>query len=620
MASEDPQKVFQSFAPLKKKYLQERDKRLRKEGNQQFIPVFGDPKWKHFIEDVYTPRTERAAVEADVEVLLLGGGFSTLIHGAKLRKMGVKNIRIVEEAGGLGGTWYWNRYPMAACDTESYIYLPLLEEMQFMPGKSGFAILPTMTEKYTKAYEILKYCDMIAKKFDLYDGALFSTHVDKLVWDDDKAVWNVYTDRGDHLRAKFVVSSIGLFPRAKLPGVEGIEKFKGHMFHTSRWDYGYTGGDPRGNLDKLNDKVVAFIGTGATAIQAIPPVAESAKHLYVFQRTPSCVDVRGQRDTDPTWWKEYTKTPGWQRRRMESFNTLTQGGMDEDLVGDAWTSTLQFIIALKKKYAGSGMKNGDLLQLADFQKMEQIRGRVDEIVKDKATAEKLKPYYNQYCKRPCFSDVFLQTFNRPNVTLVDTDGKGVREISERGIVVDGKEYAVDLIIFGTGFEVGVGYLHNAGYNVFGRNGLSLAEKWKEGLSTLHGAMVSGFPNYFMIQSAQSAFLYNNHHFIDELSDHVTYIIGQARERKLRAVEPSKAAEAEWVDTIIKNAALRKTFYEECTPGYYNLEGQVNARVARNLQYGAGSVAFFGLLSAWRKKGNMPGMDVEPEKEGARASL
>ena len=311
---------------LRAKYREERDKRLRSEGNAQYVGVTGE--FAHFLEDPYVSPVVREPRHDAVDVLVIGGGFAALLTGARLREAGFEDIRFVEKGGDFGGTWYWNRYPGAACDTEAYIYLPLLEETGYVPS-----------EKYAKAPEILAHSRRIAEHYDLYRDALFQTQITELRWHEQDEHWIVSTDRGDRFSARFVCMANGPLNRPKLPGVPGIETFRGHRFHTSRWDYDYTGGNSYGNLHKLADKRVGIIGTGATAVQCVPHVGATAGHLYVFQRTPSSIDVRANRPTDPEWVS--TLEPGWQRRRMENFSTLTGGGYaEEDLVMDGWTEII----------------------------------------------------------------------------------------------------------------------------------------------------------------------------------------------------------------------------------------------------------------------------------------
>jgi cyclohexanone monooxygenase len=583
---------------LRARYREERDKRIRSDGNEQYVEVKGD--FSRYIDDPYVePGFTRAPLTDAVDVLIIGGGFGGLLAGARLREAGVKDIRMIEKGGDFGGTWYWNRYPGAQCDIESYIYLPLLEETGYIPK-----------EKYSYAPEILAHARRIGEKFDLYRNACFQTQIKDITWSEEECRWIVATDRGDRMRARFVVMSNGPLNRPKLPGIAGIDSFAGHTFHTSRWDYGYTGGDTNGNLHKLADKRVAVIGTGATAVQCVPHLAKYAKHLTVFQRTPSSIDERGNRPTDPEWAK--TLGPGWQKKRMENFNVLVSGGNQEvDLVNDGWTDIIRNLGGLligKKDSEKLPQELGRLMEIADFKKMNQIRARVDAIVKDKRTAESLKPWYRQFCKRPTFNDEYLPAFNRPNVTLVDTKGRGVDRITEKGLVFDGVKYDADCVIFATGFEVGTAYTRRAGFEVYGRGGKSLTERWADGLKTLHGFCSVGFPNCFHMGITQNGLTANFPHMLEEQARHITELIQHAKAQEARCIEPTPEAEAEWVATIKEKALNNREFLEACTPGYYNNEGRPGAGVGLAGElYGGGSVEFHDLIRKWREDGEMKGL-------------
>jgi cyclohexanone monooxygenase len=584
---------------LREKYRQERDKRLRADANDQYIEVKGD--FRHYVDDPYIAAPiERAPLTDEVDALVIGGGFGGLLAAARLREAGVEKIRILEKGGDFGGTWYWNRYPGAQCDIESYIYLPLLEETGYIPK-----------EKYSFAQEIRDHSRRIGEHFDLYRDACFQTEIREITWLEDEKRWLATTNRGDAMKARYVVMSNGPLNRPKLPGIPGIETFKGHSFHTSRWDYDYTGGDSYGNLGKLADKRIAVIGTGATAIQCVPHLGRAAKQLYVFQRTPSSVDLRGNRPTDPDW--AASLEPGWQKRRMQNFNILVSGGtQDEDLVSDGWTDIIRNLISIAAVRGDKPMSMEELAQtmeMADFRKMNQIRARVDQTVAHPDTAEALKPWYRQFCKRPTFNDDYLPTFNRPNVTLVDTGGKGVERVDETGLYVGGVHHEVDCIIFATGFEVGTSYTRRAGFEIVGRNGLTLSEHWAKGLRTLHGSMSHGFPNCFHMGVNQSTLTPNFPHLLDEQAHHIAYVVGQARLRQAATVEPTAEAEAAWVQTIVETARLNLEFRQACTPGYYNGEGRAggNDGLFAGL-YGPGPVKFFELIHAWRESG-MDGLQI-----------
>ena len=611
---------------LAKKYRIERDKRLRQDGNDQYQEISGE--FSYFADDPYiNTELERDPLEDEVDVLIIGGGFGGMLAAVRLKQAGIDNFRIIEKGGNFGGTWYWNRYPGASCDIESYIYFPLLEETGFIPKK-----------KYTDAAETLEYCHIICEKYQLYDNACLQTEVTSTVWDEDINRWIVSTNKKDKIKARFVVHSNGPLNRPKLPAIKGINNFNGHTFHTSRWDYDYTGGDSNGNLSNLKDKRVAVIGTGATAVQCVPHLGESAKELFVFQRTPSSIDVRNNQPTDTEWL--LNQKPGWHQKRRNNFETLLTGGqVKKDLVSDGWTEAFRLLFGNLRDKAPSRFKIGiwalisvfsidmyksgfrkfmtkkvsdymdlaNALQIADYQKMEMVRARAEEIVNDKDTAESLKPYYNQFCKRPCFHDEYLATYNRDNVHLIDTDGKGLEELSENGIIFNNVEYEVDCIIFATGFEVGTDYSRRSGYQIKGVNNLTVSDKWKKGLATFHGMHSRGFPNCFFFGHAQSGFTASYTYSLDEQSIHMAYIIKEANKRGSTRIEASKEAEESWINTIIEKARLTASFQENCTPGYYNNEGKIN-QTPQNNTYGGGPIEFFSLLKKWRSKGDLRGLE------------
>jgi cyclohexanone monooxygenase len=584
---------------MRQKYAAERTKRLRADANNQYQEITG--QYAHYNADPYVdPGFTRPAIQEELDVAIVGGGFGGLLSAARLQKAGITNIRIIEKAGDFGGTWYWNRYPGAQCDIESYVYLPLLEETGYIPK-----------EKYSFAPEIFAHAQRIGKHFNLYERACFQTQIKEVRWNEETARWTITTDRGDVFKARFVIMSSGPLNRPKLPAIPGIEKFKGHTFHTSRWDYNYTGGDTTGGLHKLGDKRVGIIGTGATAIQSVPHLGEHAKQLYVFQRTPSSVDERGNKPTDPEWVK--TLKPGWQEYRNTNFCSLLAGlPVDEDLVGDKWTSLFK---NLSKLMAGKGQSELSdeakalLSEIADYQKMNEIRDRVSSIVKDQATAEALKPWYGQWCKRPTFNDDYLPTFNRPNVKLVDTKGKGVERVTETAVVVDGVEYEVDCLIYATGFEVGTAYTRRSEFEVYGRGGVSLTDYWAKGMKTYHGFLSHGFPNLFHMGLTQTGLAPNFTYMLNGQADHIAYIVAQVSARQAKAVEPTPEAETEWVKLV--TAPTFMTEYQNvCTPGYYNGEGKKEGQGFLESQYPEGAVPFYNMLAHWREQGDFTGLLVK----------
>ncbi len=580
---------------VRDRYRQERDKRLRPDGNDQYLRLTGE--LGHYKDDPYVTVTEREPLTDHRTVVCVGGGFAGLVAGARLRQAGV-DVRVIDKGGDFGGTWYWNRYPGAQCDTASMVYLPLLEETGHMP-----------TEKYVHGPEILAHCRRIATQFGLYEDALLHTEVTALTWEDPH--WIVETDRGDRLTAQFVVIGTGLLSVPKLPGIPGIGTFAGHSFHTSRWDYAYTGGDPAGApMDKLGNKRVGIIGTGATSVQAVPHLARACRELYVFQRTPSSVDVRGNEPIDPGWFAEVA-TPGWQQRWLENFTANQAGGSaSEDLVRDGWTDLSRRIRARLAALPPQDQHPAAMLAAyedSDLEKMEEIRARADAIVTDQATAQKLKAWYRQLCKRPCFHDEYLQAYNTPATHLVDTDGKGVERITPTGVIVAGQEYPLDCIIYASGFEVGTAYARRAGFELTGRDDHTLSQHWADGMRTLHGIHVHGFPNAFLMQPTQGANLISNipHNIVDSART-IAVTIRHALDGGFAEVEPAREAEDAWCE-LLQTGLGSMIGGADCTPGYYNNEGQ-GVGAFLGLGYPSGPSAYFTYIDNWRNSGAFEGLE------------
>ena len=591
---------------LREKYLHERDKRLRAEGSKQYLELKGE--YSDFYEvDPHTPVSPRDPISEDIEVAVLGGGIAGLLAGAYLKKVGVDDVHIIEMAGDFGGVWYWNRFPGIQCDNDAYCYIPMLEELNYLPSK-----------KFADGAEIYEHCRRIAKHFGLYDGAILSTQVRTVRWDESIKRWRLSTNRGDDIRARFVVMTQGSFNRPKLPGIPGIEDFKGHMFHSARWDYDYTGGDANGGLHKLHDKRVALVGTGATGVQLVPHLGRDAQQLYVFQRTPSSVDVRGNEPTDPQW--AATLQPGWQDERKLNFHRWSpfEGVVFDapDMVCDFWTelgrNTTARIAASDDPASLTVEQVMAIREEEDYKVMERLRRRVEAIVEDPQIAEALKPYYRFMCKRPCSNDEYLPTFNRANVTLIDvSDSKGVERLTENGIVANGVEYEVDCVIFASGFEISTEISRRYAIDVVeGRDGLSLFDHWRDSYKTLHGVTTRGFPNQFHTGFIQGGVSGNTTAMFEQQAKHIAYIIAEAVKRKATTVEPSQEAQDAWVGTIREFAFDNSAFQVSCTPGYYNNEGGGGGEGIRDPlgeYYAAGFYAFDDLLKDWRAKGDLDGL-------------
>jgi len=587
---------------LRERYRRERDKRLRADGVDQYREASGE--LARYVEvDPYVPApVERDPVHEDVDVAIVGGGFSGLLAAARLIERGVDGFRIVESGADFGGTWYWNRYPGAQCDTDAYCYLPLLEELGYMPK-----------EKYAYADEIFEHSQRIGRHYGLYERTHFSTRVTTIEWDDTIARWHLRTDRGDDVRARFVVSALGPMSRPKLPGIPGLETFRGHSFHTGRWDYAFTGGDSTGGMTRLADKRVAVVGTGASAIQSVPRLARDAQHVFVFQRTPSSVDFRRNRPTDPDWWSSLG--PGWQRQRRENFDAISMGrAVDVDLVDDGWTDIFRSISSPKGENRPRTREERDrIVELTDMRKMEEIRRRVDDTVADQQTAELLKPYYRVMCKRPTFNDEYLACFNRPNVTLVDvSESKGVERITERGVVANGQEYEVDLIVYASGFETSPDLRRRTGVDLVGRDGVHYDDLRRQGLRTLHGFCTRGFPNLFSIGISQNAFSVNMTSMFDDQARHIAYILAEAMARGARTVEPTVEGQDAWAAELTPPSSGGDGsggFLKSCTPGYYNNEGRSTGGNSFLGAYPRGIGAFNRLLEEWRDAGDLAGLEL-----------
>lgn len=585
---------------VRARYAVERQKRLRSDGIEQFLPPVG--KFAKFSEDPRVKQSlQREPISETSDAICIGGGFGSLLAAVRMKKSGLETIRIIDEADDFGGTWYWNRYPGAACDIESYVYLPLLEELGVVP-----------TEKYAHAPEILALAQNIGQTYELYELACFQTRVSEARWSDTEHLWEVTTNRGDKLKARYLVSATGPLSKPKIPNIPGIADFTGHMFHTSRWDFEYTGGDSSGNMSKLEDKKVAIIGTGSTSIQAVPHLANDAKKLYVIQRTPSVVTYRHNQPTDQSWAKSLT--PGWQGDRKRNFIESIACLTDKDLVDDGWTHIAKLAGPLIPVGAAEGVVVTEEMmaeaERLDFTAMKEIHRRIDTIVSDPGVAASLKPYFRMNCKRPTFSDEYLPAFNRSNVELVDTQGAGVERFTPKGIVCCGQEIEVDCVILASGFEVGTEYRSRAGFEVYGRDGRSLSDTWKDGYKTLFGSMVRGFPNFFPVGMFQVGVASNYMHTLDEITLTVGHVVGHVERAKGSCFEVTEAGENEWQERFRSRFAGIE-FLQSCTPGYYNNEGGEDLQKFSLFagSYGGGPIEYFDMLDSWRKDANLPGIAI-----------
>ena len=619
---------------VEQRYGEERAKRLRDEGIEQFVDISTSEKFQHFQEDPFIDPAAAKEVhtmfpDSHCEVLIIGAGWGGLLYAVRMIEAGVRpaDLRIIDTAGGFGGTWYYNRYPGLMCDVESYCYLPLLEETGYMPK-----------HRYSYGEEIRSYANLVAEKYNVANSAVFLTKAEKLVWDEATKEWQVELVqrlRGKppqtlNIRSHFVAMVNGVLNWPKLPRLQGILDYQGEIFHSSRWNYATTGGsqeDP--SLTKLKDKRVAIIGTGCSAVQAVPHLARWSKHLYAVQRTPSAVDSRDQRQTDPERFrKEVATSPGWQRERLRNFHqhfTLDKQPTI-NLVDDQWTHAVG-LVAIAGNSAGpkspeelpAYMKT---LHSLDLPRQNRIRSRVSQAVNDQNIAKKLQAWYPTWCKRPAFHDEYLSSFNRDNVTLIDTQGKGFDSLTADSIVVGSESYPVDIIILATGFRPPFGGTpaEKANLTITGRNGVSMTQEWaRDGASTLHGALDRNFPNLFLSGPWQASispnFLFN----MDALAKHSAYILLRAKQRaggKPFAVAPTRAATEDWAMQLLARSVPMGAA-AGCTPSYFNLEGMID-RLTLEEQMKMGKSGIWGRdiedfvehIEGWRAEGSMKGIEVE----------
>lgn len=528
-------------------------------GAADYMAMEGE--FARYLEDVYSADpVEREALDDECEILVVGAGFAGLLLWYRLSQSGFNDVRFCEKGGDVGGTWYWNRYPGIACDVESYSYLPLLEEMGYIP-----------TMKFASGFEIMEYCQQMAEKFGFYDRCLFHTTVEATEWHEQQGRWHVRTDRGDVMKARYVILANGILTTPKLARISGMETYEGESFHTSRWNY---------DVD-LEGKTVGIIGTGATAVQVIPEIAKVVKSLYVFQRTPSSIDVRDQRATTRQEIDTWKLEENWAKKRRARFARISAGrtamkANDEYLSG-------QVSDFKERKQHDRDLSMEELVQKqldTNFRIMEQIRARVDAIVEDPVTAQALKPYYPYGCKRPTFHDEYLPTFNRPNVHLVDTAPMGVQQINRQGVVHEGREYPLDVLIYATGFQ----WMATSTFNMIkGREGRTLYDKWTgDGTRTFLGVHSNGFPNLFIVSGPQGGGgSFNFTDAIEQHADYIVWMLSTMREKAVNVVDVKQAPEDQYTEHC-KRADMVTAPLRDCL-SYYNGHGDAEP----------GSLAYYG---------------------------
>lgn len=624
-------------AEVEDRYERERQIQLKARGKISDIEIDRSEQFRSFARDLWRDETgllettrEKLIQQRHHRVLIVGAGLGGLLFAVRLIQTGkftADDLVLVDTAAGFGGTWYWNRYPGLMCDTESYIYMPLLEETGYMPQ-----------HKYASGAEIRTHCERIAQVYSLSERAILRTKVNRLDWDENQKCWTVSATQLGldddsqtpiQLDADFVLLASGAFASPRIPDFPNTLDYKGKLFHTARWDYGYTGGTPnKPELTKLRDKRVAIIGTGASAIQAVPQLAKFCRELLVFQRTPAAVDERNNRCTDAKWWQETVQMEGkgWQRRRMKNFNAFTCNEKPlpaENLVADGWTEMPSFSLliggpqCLDPEYV-------DKMRSVDATRQKKVRARVHDIVPNSDSADLLQPWYPGWCKRPCFHDDYLGAFKQSNVKLIDIRHHGISHFTPKGIVVDGTEHELDAVILSTGYTVPV-TRHSPGSRadivVTGRDGLTMEDKWNNGLATLHGVMTHGLPNLFFTGSSQAGACVNLTYVLDETAIHVAHILSKAMSKcsflsQKVVIEPTTQAEEDWAHQILSRAAALRGI-AGCTPGYLNGYGMIptsmtvedQMKAARLAPWGEGIASYVVQLEAWRADGKLDGVEL-----------
>ncbi|KAL2204698.1 FAD/NAD(P)-binding domain-containing protein [Sarocladium strictum] len=636
-----------SLAFIRQKYAQEAEKRVRPEGSKQFVALTHaeEARLRFLSQDPWVDHEALNARPSPVtnggtyKFVIVGAGFGGLQFAVKLIESHLatpEEIRFVDAAGGFGGTWYWNRYPGLHCDLESYIYMPLLEETGYIPR-----------HKYAKGAEVREHAERIAKQWKLTDSVVFRAHVQKLQWEEEHSLWKIdcAQGRGDELdplqqriNAQYVYIAGGGLTHPQVPKLPGLSSFAGDMFHTARWNYHVSGGSQDDqSLTGFQDKRVAVIGTAATAIGVIPEIAKHAKELFVVQRTPAYVKPRNQYATDPdTFYSKVASKPGWQWERQLNWNSFITNSAkpgEEDLTSDGWTDMPAYSALLGSPSHGlvdpqpeSLNKIAGEFHALDLPHMNAVRARIDAIVNDKATAEKLKPWYNTFCKRPTFSDEYLHLFNQPNVHLVDTEGQGPSEVTKDGLIVGTEEVKVDVIVFSTGYQTtgprGGSPGGRLNIDIIGRNGLSMDGKWKsDGAATLHGFATHDFPNLFFTGASQGTATGNNVLMLAIIADNVAHVLSEAFRKSEPNQRPIINVTKEGEEAHSAEVAKRAPSFallRQCTPGYFNghgdgknvLDEAGRAKASRGAIWSEGTQSFIEYVRKWKERGYLEGVEVQ----------
>jgi cyclohexanone monooxygenase len=498
---------------------------------------------------------------SQVDAVIVGAGFSGLYMLHRLRDRLGLSVRVIEAGNGVGGTWYWNRYPGARCDSDSYVYCytfdkQLLQEWEW-------------SERYPQQPEILRYLNHVADRFHLKPDIQFGTRVVGATFDERTNRWEVRTDKGGVVSANYLVTGVGSLSAANRPKIGGLESFTGKSYHTSEW--------PHGGVD-FTGKRVGVVGTGATAVQAIPEIAQQAKHLTVFQRTPNyCVPARNGK-VDPDLVKaRKADYDGIVTRIRHSFF-----GFELDFIPkSALEATPE---EREREFEKRWDAGGFGFWLSNYQDMffvkeandlcaDYLKRKIRATVKDPVVVDKLTPKNYPYgTKRQPLDTNYYETFNKENVLLVDVTESPIQEITPRGIRAGGQEYELDIIVFATGFDALTAPLTKLG--IRGRNGQSLAQKWENGPRTYLGLTIAGFPNLFTITGPHSPSVLSN--MPVSIEQHVEWIsdcIEHLRKNQLATIEATPQAEEEWTAHV--EAIVNMTLMPQANSWYMgaNVEGK-----------------------------------------------
>ncbi len=511
-----------------------------------------------------------------IDAVIVGAGFAGMYMLHRLRGLGL-SVRVFEAASGVGGTWFWNRYPGARCDVESmqYSYSFLNELQQEWKWSERFSAQP----------EILRYANHVADRLDLRRDIEFDTRVTDAVYDEAAGLWQIRTDRGETVSARFCVMATGCLSAARTPDFKGMESFRGETYHTGEW--------PHEGVD-FTGKRVGVIGTGSSAIQAIPVIAEQAAHLTVFQRTPN-FSIPSRNTPMPAEYEQQWKANyPEQREKARQMRTGVLNELNEKSAMEVDAQERRRIFEDRWAQGGTAfmVSFADLItnKASNDTAVAFVHDKIRATVKDPAVAELLLPKNHPIgTKRICVDTHYYQTYNRPNVTLVDIKDAPIEEITPNGLRTGGREYELDAIVFATGFDAMTGALLKMG--IVGRGGRSLAEKWAEGPRTYLGVMTAGFPNLFLITGPGSPSVLSN--MIVSIEQHVDWVVGcvsDLRAGGLDSIEATAEAENAWVEHV--NEVADRTLYPSANSWYVGANVPGKPRVF---------MPYIGGVGAYREK-------------------